>query len=79
MRDIPLSPAPELSPAEKLRITLELAEVGYEMMRENLRRRHPEASDDEIQRLLTDWLHERPGAEHGDAVGRRAPHRFEGA
>lgn len=79
MRDIPLSPAPTLSPAEKLEAAIGLAEVGYEMMRENLRRRHPDASDDEIHRLLTAWLHERPGAEHGDAVGRRAPHRFEGA
>lgn len=76
MRDIPLSPAPDLSPSEKLVVALDLAEVGYEMMHENLRRRHPDASDDEIQRLLTEWLHDRPGAEHGDGVGRPAMHRF---
>ncbi len=79
MRNIPLSPAPALSPAERLKATIDLAEVGYEMMRENLRRRHPDASDDEIQTMLTAWLHERPGAEHGDGVGRAAPHRFANA
>ena len=76
MRDIQLSPAPEFSLAEKLREAIDLAEVGYEMMRENLRRRNPDASDFEIQRLLTEWLHDRPGAAHGDGVGRPAMHRF---
>lgn len=40
------------------------------MMRQNLKRRHPEASEQEIDDRLRSWLRERPGAEHGDAIGR---------
>lgn len=59
-----------MSPAEKLRAALELHDVGVELMRQNLRRRHPDASEKEIDDLLADWLRTRPGAEHGDAEGR---------
>ena len=52
------------------RMTLDLFQTGVEVMRQNLRRRHPEAQDDEIERLLGEWLHERPGAESGDCQGR---------
>jgi hypothetical protein len=64
---------PATTPAERLRIALDLHDAGVEMMRQNLRRRHPGASEQEIERLLVAWLHERPGAEHGDAVGRPRP------
>lgn len=70
MRPLPLSELPKLTPSEKLRIAMELAEVGYEMMREKLRREHPDESDEQIQERLTAWLHHRPGAEYGDCVGR---------
>lgn len=53
-----------------LRTTFELFETGVALMRQNLRRRHPGLADAEIDRMLADWLHHRPGAEHGDAVGR---------
>lgn len=59
--------------AARLRTALELAELAAAIMEQNLRRRHPEASDEEIQRLLLRWLHTRPGAEHGDCVGRPIP------
>lgn len=59
-----------MSPADKLRAALELHDVGVELMRQSLRRRHPDASDDAIEDLLTDWLRTRPGAEHGDGAGR---------
>lgn len=62
--------ASKTTPAERLRIALDLHDAGVEMMRQNLRRRHPDADEQEIERLLVVWLHERPGAEHGDAVGR---------
>jgi hypothetical protein len=39
-------------------------------MRQNLRRAHPEAGEEQIQRLLQAWLHHRPGAESGDGFGR---------
>lgn len=56
--------------AERLQTALDLYEAGEQLMRENLRRQHPEAGEAEIERLLDAWLRERPGAEHGDAPGR---------
>ena len=58
-----------MSPAEKLRAALELHEVGVALMRQNLRRRNPNASAADIEELLLAWVRTRPGAEHGDAVG----------
>ncbi len=46
-------------------------EYGRAMMRENLRRAHPQADDDAIEELLRAWLRHRPGAEDGDCVGRK--------
>jgi hypothetical protein len=51
-------------------MALDLFQAGVDVMRQNLRRRHPEAQDEEIERLLGDWLQERPGAESGDCPGR---------
>jgi hypothetical protein len=59
--------------AARLRIALEMFETGVEMMRQNLRRAHPTLTDAEIDGRLAAWLSERPGAEFGDAVGRRVP------
>ena len=56
---------------ETFRTTLDLFSTGVELMRQNLRREHPLASESEIDRRLREWLHERPGAEAGDCVGRR--------
>ena len=58
------------TPAERLRIALEMFDEGVELMRRNLSRRHPDSSEEDIERLLVEWLHERPGAEHGDGEGR---------
>ncbi len=58
----------------QLRLRLELAfdlfEAGEQIMRQNLKRRHPRASSEEIERRLAEWLRRRPGAELGDGVGR---------
>lgn len=51
----------------RLRVAFDLHEAGVRLMRENLRRRHPDAGEEEIERRLVAWLRERPGAEHGDA------------
>lgn len=56
--------------AEAFRATLDLFQIGVDLMRQNLRRRHPEASDEQIERLLGEWLQHRPGAESGDCPGR---------
>ncbi|MCY4026154.1 MAG: hypothetical protein OXH75_07560 [Acidobacteria bacterium] len=59
------------SVAEAFRTTLDLFDAGVALQRQNLRRQHPEASDEEIERLLGRWLRHRPGAEDGDGSGRR--------
>ncbi len=56
--------------AERLRLALDLFEAGESVMRQNLRRRFPSATPEEIEERLDAWLSERPGAEYGDAVGR---------
>ena len=61
----------ELTPVSKaFRATLDLFQTGVDLMRQNLRRRYPNANDQDIERLLHEWLLERPGAEAGDAPGR---------
>jgi hypothetical protein len=56
--------------AGALRATLDLFETGVALMRQNLRRQHPNETEREIDERLTAWLHHRPGAELGDAAGR---------
>ena len=58
--------------AVRLRMALDLFEMGLEMMRQKLRRDHPDLADHEVEARLGSWLRERPGAEFGDAVGRPA-------
>ena len=53
-------PSPS-SPAAAFRTTLDLFDTGVDLMRQNLRRRHPEASDDLIEEFLHKWLLDRPG------------------
>lgn len=58
------------SVVDAFQTTLELFETGLDLMRQNLRRRHPEADHEAIERLLHEWLLDRPGAESGDCPGR---------
>lgn len=61
---VPQDPA---SVAARFRATLELMETGMALQRQNIRRRHPDASEAEIDRLFDEWLLERPL----DGPGRR--------
>jgi hypothetical protein len=58
------------TPARRLEIALELADLAVEMYEAKLRRDHPSLSDAEVLRRLAEWRRTRPGAEHGDAEGR---------
>jgi len=51
-------------------MALDLFEAGVDLMRGKLQREHPDSPPEHIERLLAEWLSTRPGAEHGDAVGR---------
>jgi hypothetical protein len=64
---------PPLTPAAKLRLALDLFESGVALIRQQLRRKHPEETAEEIERRVSAWLSTRPGAEHGDAPGRPRP------
>jgi hypothetical protein len=62
-----MAPPPLVHP---FREVLDVYQTGLDLMRQNLRRRHPTAANEEIERLLHQWLLERPGAESGDCPGR---------
>jgi hypothetical protein len=64
-------PSTPPSVADALPATFDLFETGLDLMRQNLRRRHPEAGDEQLERLLREWLLDRSGAESGDCPGRR--------
>jgi hypothetical protein len=59
--------------AENLRLTFDLCAAGEAIKRQQLRREHPDASDEVIEGLLIAWLQDRPGAPFGDAEGRPVP------
>ncbi|WP_199035986.1 hypothetical protein [Glycomyces salinus] len=44
------------TPAEKFRIALDLHEAGLRMHEQTLRRRYPEAGDEQIREALFAWL-----------------------
>lgn len=54
---------------ERMQLTFELYEVAETMKRQNIRRRHPELSAEEVEERVVAWLRHRPGARHGDADG----------
>lgn len=51
-------------------MALELSETGERLMLQNLRRRFPSASAEQIERRLAEWRREGPGEEAADADGR---------
>ncbi len=48
--------ARETPPSEKLRQACELMAFGINLQRQNLRRRNPAATDEEIEALLMSWM-----------------------
>lgn len=57
------------TPAERLRVALELFDLGERMMRSRLSRQHPEWTARQVRAAVEEWLRERPGAEFGDCPG----------
>jgi hypothetical protein len=54
-------------------MAFQMANSGLEMMRQNLRREHPDASDDAIHELLKNWLDGR----YDDSWGRLVTERLQ--
>jgi hypothetical protein len=58
--DRPIWLARPRSDADAFRATLDLFQTCVDLIRQNLRRRHPDAGDEEIERRLREWLRDRP-------------------
>jgi hypothetical protein len=56
--------------AERFQLALDLYDLSEGMLRQRLRRKHPQATEAELDAHIAAWLAHRPGAEQGDAEGR---------
>ncbi len=63
--------AEQMAAARRLKVAFDLFEAGCEIMKQNLRRQYPDLSSEVLHAKLVTWLQHRPGAEYGDAPGRR--------
>lgn len=61
---------PVSTPASRLRLALDLFDLGEQMMRARLAREHPEWTGTHVQAAVEEWLRQRPGAQYGDCPGR---------
>jgi len=55
--------------AHRLLLACDMFEFGREMMRQNLERRHPTATEAEIDAMLVEWVRRRDCAPMGDSPG----------
>jgi len=55
---------------ERMRTTFDLCHAAVDIMRQNLRRRLPDAGEAEILRRLGEWRRQRPADEHAHLVKR---------
>lgn len=60
-------------PMDNVRLALDLYEAGEVMMRQNLRRRHPDAGEDEIEAMIVRWLMDKPSHAEVEGFRRRVP------
>ena len=54
-------------------VALELADLAVEMYEAKVRRDDPGLTEEEVASRVATWRRTRPGAEWGDAMGRRIP------
>lgn len=67
--DRPATPNEAATPEGRIRMALELAEVGEQMQRMRLRRENPDWDADAVEAAMIRWMQHRPGAPHGDYPG----------
>jgi len=59
----------EGAPARRMRLALDMYEVGEAFVRARLRRETPAITEEALDEAVRAWRLSRPGAEMGDAVG----------
>lgn len=62
-------PAVPETPEEKLRAAFAMHAAALDLLRQALRRRQPEISEERVEEQVVRWLRTRPGAEFGDGPG----------
>lgn len=67
MRD---DPSKALSMGEKLRLAIQLSELGLAMKHQQLKNANPNVSEARRTEVMDDWLLRRPTAPLGDSIGR---------
>jgi hypothetical protein len=55
---------------ERFEMAMELSDLAEAMLREKVRRTHPELPESEVEARVDAWFMQRPGAEQGDGEGR---------
>ncbi len=55
---------------DRFQLVMELRRIGERAFVHKLQKKHPELSQQQINEELSRWYRVRPGAEHGDGVGR---------
>jgi hypothetical protein len=64
---------PTVSQKTGVEIVFELLEFAQQIRAERHRRENPEATEAEVAEVVRAWMMDRPGAPHGDTVGRLVP------
>lgn len=59
--------------ARRFKTAMDLYELAESMLRQKLRREHPECDEATIDAMVVAWRLRRPGAELGDSVGSPVP------
>lgn len=57
-----MEPVRDPAVVKRMELAFELYDVAEQMMRQNLRRRFPDADGDDLERRLIEWLQKRPCA-----------------
>jgi len=57
------------APSDGLRLALDLTELGARLREQRYRREHPDSTEHDIRRFMSQWWMDRPGAPDGDAPG----------
>lgn len=66
-------PPKTLSVGEKLKIAIQLSELGIAMKKQQIRNQNPLLSETQQREMFEEWLLRRPSSPFGDSSGRPRP------